>query len=62
MSSVTILQAGRGVCQKLQYEGMKNDGEFWMSMKDFQEHFYKIYICNFTPDINEDGKTDGLSK
>ncbi|XP_032845258.2 calpain-13 isoform X2 [Tyto alba] len=27
----------------------KNDGEFWMSCKNFQEQFSWLYICNNTP-------------
>nr|XP_009684435.1 PREDICTED: calpain-13 isoform X1 [Struthio camelus australis] len=27
----------------------KNDGEFWMSCENFQEHFSWLYICNSTP-------------
>ncbi|KGL75070.1 Calpain-13, partial [Tinamus guttatus] len=27
----------------------KEDGEFWMACKDFQQHFSWLYICNSTP-------------
>ncbi|XP_062427280.1 calpain-13 [Rhea pennata] len=27
----------------------KDDGEFWMSCENFQEHFSWLYICNSTP-------------
>ncbi len=33
-----------------------------MTLKDFCVHFETIHICNFTPDIDEDGKTDGLGE
>ncbi|XP_053794449.1 calpain-13 [Vidua chalybeata] len=33
----------------------KDDGEFWMSCKNFQEHFSRLYICNNTPSFLDFG-------
>ena len=48
--------------KQLQYDGTTAKGEFWMTLTDFWNYFNMITVCNFTPDVNEDGKTDGLSK
>ncbi|XP_050828369.1 calpain-13 [Serinus canaria] len=37
----------------------KDDGEFWMSCKDFQEQFSWLYICNNTPTFLDFGDEQG---
>ncbi|XP_066403864.1 calpain-13-like [Molothrus aeneus] len=42
----------------------KDDGEFWMSCKDFQEQFSWLYICNNTPtflDFGDESSTTAWS-
>ncbi|XP_051881416.1 LOW QUALITY PROTEIN: calpain-2 catalytic subunit-like [Pristis pectinata] len=29
----------------------REDGEFWMAMRDFKEHFSRLVICSLTPDF-----------
>ncbi|XP_070368435.1 calpain-13 isoform X4 [Equus asinus] len=37
------------------YEEDKNDGEFWMSCRDFQENFSCLFICNQFPILLDHG-------
>lgn len=36
----------------------KDDGEFWMSYKDFCKHFSEITLCLTGPDFDGDGISD----
>ena len=36
----------------------KDDGEFWMSYKDFCRHFSEVTICLMGPDFDGDGISD----
>ncbi|ESO97736.1 hypothetical protein LOTGIDRAFT_104198, partial [Lottia gigantea] len=36
----------------------KDDGEFWMSFKDFYRHFQEVTICLTGPDFDGDGVSD----
>ena len=36
----------------------RDDGEFWMSYKDFCRHFQEVTICTTGPDFDGDGITD----
>ncbi|XP_068009819.1 calpain-14-like isoform X2 [Melanerpes formicivorus] len=44
--------------EKILLRKKKEDGEFWMSLRDFQIHFVDLVICKLTPDLmsQEDGK------
>ena len=39
-----------------------DDGEFWMPWSVFWGFFSKITVCSMSPDYDNDGKPDGLSK
>ncbi|KAK6189908.1 hypothetical protein SNE40_001878 [Patella caerulea] len=38
----------------------KDDGEFWMSFKDFYRHFQEVTICLTGPDFDGDGVSDAV--
>ncbi|NWX02147.1 CAN14 protein, partial [Caloenas nicobarica] len=44
--------------EKILLRKSKEDGEFWMSLRDFKIHFVDLTICKLTPDLmsQEDGK------
>ncbi|NXR34233.1 CAN14 protein, partial [Zosterops hypoxanthus] len=44
--------------EKILLRKKKEDGEFWMSLRDFKIHFVDLVICKLTPDLmsQEDGK------
>ncbi|NXJ02528.1 CAN14 protein, partial [Psophia crepitans] len=44
--------------EKILLRKKKEDGEFWMSLRDFRIHFVDLMICKLTPDLmsHEDGK------
>ncbi|NXA30468.1 CAN14 protein, partial [Ibidorhyncha struthersii] len=44
--------------EKILLRKKKEDGEFWMSLRDFKIHFVDLMICKLTPDLmsQEDGK------
>lgn len=39
-----------------------DDGEFWISLKDFIHFFSGVTVCSVVPDVDRDGCTDSLSK
>lgn len=49
------------VKEKLQIKG-RADGEFWMDLRDYADYFKDTHVCNFTPDFDKDGTTDGLDR
>jgi hypothetical protein len=47
--------------RKIQVES-RDDGEFWMSFKDFCRHFQEVTICLLGPDFDGDGVTDAVGE
>ena len=47
--------------EKIQQES-KDDGEFWMSFKDFYRQFGEVTICLSGPDFDGDGVSDCVGK
>ena len=45
--------------KKIQQES-KDDGEFWISFKDFYHQFGEVTICLLGPDFNGDGTSDKI--
>lgn len=40
----------------------KDDGEFWMSYRDFCKQFQEVTICLTGPDFDGDGEADAVGK
>jgi calpain len=40
----------------------RDDGEFWMSYKDFCRHFQEVTICTTGPDFDGDGQVDEVGE
>ena len=45
---------------KIMQVAKRDDGEFWMSFKDFCRHFQEVTICTTGPDFDGDGQVDEI--
>ena len=51
-----------GKTKKLMEMEKKDDGEFWMSFKDFCRQFQEVTICTIGPDFDGDGVSDEIGE